>query len=82
MNGIVMNIQKFCLQDGPGIRTVVFLKGCNMRCRWCHNPESLEPEPELLFYEEKCISCGACGEMCPQGVHGFPRKRMGVCIIF
>lgn len=78
MDGIVMNIQKFCLQDGPGIRTTVFLKGCNMRCKWCHNPESLEAGPELLFYEEKCVSCGACREVCPRGVHRFREKDGGL----
>ena len=69
MKGIVFDIQRFSVYDGPGIRTTVFLKGCNMRCPWCHNPESLCKEPQLMFYEEKCISCGACAEVCPMHVH-------------
>lgn len=58
------NIQKFCLHDGPGIRSAVFLKGCPLRCLWCHNPESQNPYPELLFSESKCTACGRCLGLC------------------
>jgi pyruvate-formate lyase-activating enzyme len=64
-SGIVFDIQKFSLHDGPGIRTTVFLKGCGLRCWWCHNPESQQPRPELLLRSELCIRCGACVEACP-----------------
>ncbi|HML21162.1 MAG TPA: glycyl-radical enzyme activating protein [Aggregatilinea sp.] len=65
-SGIVFDIQKFSLHDGPGIRTTVFLKGCGLRCWWCHNPESQRPRPELLLRAEACIRCGACVVECPQ----------------
>lgn len=58
--GIVFNIQKFCIHDGDGIRTCVFLKGCPLRCIWCHNPESLEKAPTLSFNKQKCSPCGKC----------------------
>lgn len=63
----IFNIQKFCTHDGSGIRTTVFLKGCNMRCEWCANPESQEKTPQLLFYADKCKHCGNCVDVCPQG---------------
>jgi len=56
----IFNIQSFSITDGPGIRTVVFFQGCNLRCQWCHNPESIEMNPEVGFIEEKCIRCGNC----------------------
>lgn len=65
MTGQVTNIQRFSLHDGSGIRTTVFLHGCNMRCRWCHNPETLVAQNTPLFYPGKCIGCGACFEVCP-----------------
>lgn len=67
--GIVFKIQKFCLDDGPGIRTCVFMKGCALRCLWCHNPESFAKDRILGYYQEQCILCGQCVNSCPQGVH-------------
>lgn len=61
---LISDIQKFCVHDGPGIRTVVFFKGCPLRCRWCQNPEDLEARKILLFNEEKCTGCGRCREKC------------------
>lgn len=66
-HGLVFDIKKFSLHDGPGIRTTVFLKGCGLRCWWCHNPESQRPQPELLLNPERCIACGACAADCPEG---------------
>lgn len=69
MKGLISNIQRFSLTDGDGIRTTVFFKGCNMKCGWCHNPETLSGAPELMFYESKCIGCGKCFAACPEGAH-------------
>jgi pyruvate formate lyase activating enzyme len=65
--GLVFNIMRFSLHDGPGIRTTVFLKGCPLHCRWCHNPESQSCEPELHYFDERCIHCGDCVVACPHG---------------
>ncbi|MGQ9576745.1 MAG: glycyl-radical enzyme activating protein [Thermoguttaceae bacterium] len=65
-SGLVFNIQRYCVHDGPGIRTTVFLKGCPLRCWWCHNPESQSAEPEIAFLEGRCIRCGQCTAVCPQ----------------
>ncbi len=64
MDGMVFNVQRFSLQDGKGIRTTVFLKGCSLRCVWCHNPESQKSTPELAVYSRKCTRCGACEKVC------------------
>ncbi len=66
LRGTVLNIQRMSTDDGPGIRTTVFLKGCSLACAWCHNPESIAPEPQLLWNEWKCIGCGRCHTVCPQ----------------
>jgi pyruvate formate lyase activating enzyme len=63
--GTVFNIMRFSIQDGPGIRTTVFLKGCPLQCAWCHNPEALASAPELLLRPDRCISCGDCMDVCP-----------------
>lgn len=61
----IINIQKYSIHDGPGIRTTVFFKGCPLNCLWCHNPESQNPSPEIMFFEERCTSCGSCVKVCP-----------------
>ncbi len=82
----VTDIQRHCMHDGPGVRTVVFLKGCPLRCAWCHNPEGKEARQELLYYEGKCIECGACVSACPTGAqsltedgHRFARDKCIAC---
>ena len=66
-NGVIFNIQKYSIHDGPGIRTTVFLKGCPLSCIWCHNPESQSFDPELMLYSKRCIGCGKCMEACRHG---------------
>lgn len=66
----IADIQRFCMHDGPGVRTTVFFKGCPLRCAWCHNPETQSAKPQLLFYKAKCIECGGC-LICENGVHTF-----------
>ena len=68
MKTLITDIQRFSLSDGDGIRTTVFFKGCNMNCTWCHNPETIKTERELMFYETKCIGCGKCEAHCPQHI--------------
>ena len=65
--GMVFNIQRFSVHDGPGIRTTIFLKGCPLRCLWCHNPESAHAGPELGYHKNRCALCGECAACCPSG---------------
>jgi len=67
--GFVFNIQRFSIHDGPGIRTTVFLKGCSLRCFWCHNPEGVARGPEIQYSADLCISCGECATVCASGAH-------------
>ena len=64
-SGQVFNIQRYSLHDGPGIRTVVFLKGCPLRCLWCHNPEGMDAQPAILAAPYRCLACGRCRDDCP-----------------
>jgi len=73
--GMVFDIKKFAIHDGPGIRTTVFLKGCPLRCAWCHNPESQKLKPEISFLRSKCIGCGYCFKACPQGAHAMKAEQ-------
>lgn len=74
MNGQIFDIQRGSFVDGPGIRTVVFFKGCNMRCAWCHNPESWQSKTQILFYETLCSRCSRCFSVCPAGAVGVDMK--------
>lgn len=69
VKGLIFDIKKFAVHDGPGIRTTVFLKGCPLSCWWCHNPESISPKPELVLFDNKCIGCGECFKVCPNNAH-------------
>lgn len=86
MQGSVYNIQRFCMHDGPGIRTTVFFKGCPLRCRWCHNPEGQSGRSELSFHAGQCRRCFACREVCPaqaildQADQRVDRDRCTLCL--
>jgi len=84
--GVITHIQRFSVHDGPGIRTTVFLKGCQMHCPWCHNPETYRRDPEIQVFPQRCIGCRACAAACAQGAHEFTaaghayhRNRCVVC---
>lgn len=63
---VVLNIQRFSVHDGPGIRTTVFFKGCPLHCPWCHNPESMDPAPQIAVREDLCLGCERCAPVCPE----------------
>lgn len=68
MKAIIFDIERNSFVDGPGIRTTVFFKGCNLKCAWCHNPESQSFKPQMMFYRDKCTGCGKCKEKCPNNL--------------
>ncbi len=73
---VVFDVQRYSVHDGPGIRTVIFFKGCPLRCRWCQNPEGLQPSPELGFLPERCIRSGNCASACADGAILSGKKRI------
>lgn len=85
-SGLIFSIERFAVHDGPGIRVAVFLKGCPLRCAWCHSPESQSTKPELLIKEDRCLVCGTCVPMCPNhaisevdGAYDTSRERCRAC---
>ena len=84
-SGTIINIQKYSIHDGPGIRTTVFLKGCPLNCWWCHNPESQNPSPEIMFFKEKCTGYGVCLKRCPskaiEFAEGYPVTFNSKCTL-
>lgn len=81
---LIMDIQRYSIHDGPGIRTTVFFKGCHMACKWCHNPESQHPQRELLFYGRNCIKCMSCFLICGRSAHrmenGEHKMDLSLCL--
>ena len=69
--GIIFDIKRYAIHDGPGIRTTVFFKGCPLTCSWCHNPEGKSPEPEFMWWEKKCLNCRDCQKKCPTNAISF-----------
>lgn len=86
ITGIVFNIQRYSIHDGPGIRTTVFLKGCPLNCWWCQNPESQLSGQEMIFWEDRCIGCGACSTICPSDAieikNSIPVTEKEKCILY
>lgn len=87
--GTIFNIQRFSIHDGPGVRTTVFFKGCNLKCKWCHNPESISFYNQIEFYHQRCIGCGACFNVCrncahyadENQVHRIDRSKCSGCLL-
>jgi pyruvate formate lyase activating enzyme len=86
VKGIIFDIKRFAVHDGPGIRTTIFMKGCPLKCKWCHNPEGLSPSKEIFYYEYKCMGFGKCIEVCPNDVNiaiekgiSISRNRCSLC---
>ena len=81
----VFNIQRFSVHDGPGIRTTIFLKGCPLACTWCHNPEGLLSDPEIVLSQNRCIACGQCVDACPRRLpvpQAYPSpETMDLCLV-
>ena len=80
LTATIFDIARASYVDGPGIRTTVFFKGCNLRCAWCHNPESQSAKREMLFYKNKCTGCGKCKEKCPNLLEKC--EFCGKCVLF
>jgi len=75
IEGLIFDVDTFAVHDGPGIRMSVYFKGCPLVCEWCHSPESQSAKPQLILARDRCVACGTCVQVCPQGVHHFDDGR-------
>ena len=80
MKGLIFDIKEWATFDEPGVRTTVFLKGCPLRCSWCHNPEEISPKPQLLVSDASCIHCQVCEQICPHGIDPLQCTACGACV--
>ena len=90
VSGLLMDIKRMAIHDGPGIRTTLFLKGCPLKCVWCHNPEGIAVKRQLAYFEHKCIGCGQCVDVCPRNAHSLAQtghfldrsacRQCGACV--
>ena len=78
MRGVITTIQRMSISDGPGIRSTLFMKGCNLRCKWCHNPETWSMTPQIEYIESKCLKCGKCTQNCPVGNYHLLNSRLAI----
>ena len=82
VEGLIFAIDQTAIHDGPGVRMMIYLKGCPLHCVWCHSPESISPQPEVVWYETRCVQCGKCDEACPEGLRSPDpdvTERQGSC---
>lgn len=75
MKGEIFSVKRFAVHDGDGIRTTLFLKGCSLKCEWCHNPEGIKTGPQLAYYPARCINCGECAAVCPSSAHKMENEK-------
>jgi len=75
LKGLIFNVQRFSVHDGPGIRTTIFMQGCPLRCKWCANPESWKTTPVIMVRDVKCIGCGKCAAICPFGAISMDKNK-------
>ncbi|WP_232054759.1 glycyl-radical enzyme activating protein [Thermococcus sp. 2319x1] len=76
VKGIIFDIKRYAIHDGPGIRTTIFMKGCPLRCWWCHNPEGISPKPDIMYFSFKCIHCHTCVKACPENAVSFDENEI------
>ena len=74
----VFNVQRMSTEDGPGLRTTVFVKGCSLECSWCHNPEGMSPKPQVVWHDSKCVRSRACDAVCPEAAIVRTGEEIGI----
>lgn len=78
--GIIFNTQKYSIYDGPGVRTIIFIKGCPLKCKWCSNPEGISKNFDIMYVDERCTKCGKCVSFCSKGIHNIKKAHDGIIV--